>query len=416
MSLPFSTFRQWSSGWGRAKAAKLQDVGDLEGDAPPEFERDDKTTYADVLRVAGDDVKLVSTRNVHPGDVLVIPCSRGGADAYGFKPLGDERVRDLSLLARDPDLRAQKDARAERRERVLVWTVAIAKVWLPELVTEIDAIGRAIEEEITAADAAEVVTHFLDAHSPDLPDDVRRTLEKVRGRRPKWLESEEGERLGIVLREGRVTADDLTEEGGGLQRSVRVSLAAHSRGVGELAEHFARSVGLEASLIRALRAAGATHDLGKADPRFQKRLNAAPGELLAKSDEYDPRIASGERHEVYSVALLDTHPHLVEGVEEHRELIRYLVGTHHGHGRAAHPIIDDQGILVSLEHEGRPLRYLGRPALHALGSGWAELFVRLNRTYGPWRLAFLEAILRLADHRRSEQEVIEAQALNEGDA
>ena len=45
--------------------------------------------------------------------------------------------------------------------------------------------------------------------------------------------------------------------------------------------------------------------------------------------------------------------------------------------------------------------------MYALGSGWANLFVSQNRTYGPWLLAYLEAILRLADHRRSELEIEE---------
>jgi CRISPR-associated endonuclease/helicase Cas3 len=42
--------------------------------------------------------------------------------------------------------------------------------------------------------------------------------------------------------------------------------------------------------------------------------------------------------------------------------------------------------------------------LRQLDKGWCDLFSRLIRRYGWWKLATFEAVLRLADHRQSEAE------------
>src|SRR5690606_38434933 len=157
--------------------------------------------------------------------------------------------------------------------------------------------------------------------------------------------------------------------------------------------------------------AGDLHDIGKADPRFQTLLRAGDretlaGELLAKGLRRvgSVRGESSERHEAYSVAFLRAYPQLLEGSTD-PELAMYLVGTHHGRGRALMPDRLDDGSAFSVEIGEKTYEFNGVPELGAVGSGWPSLFWRLNRRYGPWGLAYLESLLRLADQLRSAEEL-----------
>lgn len=87
-------------------------------------------------------------------------------------------------------------------------------------------------------------------------------------------------------------------------------------------------------------------------------------------------------------------------------LVRYLVGVHHGRGRPWPPVVaDSDPSRVTVTYHD--LHWEG-PSDHPLArvdGGWAELFWALNRRYGYWGLAYLEALLRLADRARSQEEV-----------
>jgi len=67
--------------------------------------------------------------------------------------------------------------------------------------------------------------------------------------------------------------------------------------------------------------------------------------------------------------------------------VRYLIGTHHGRGRPWLP--------------ARPDVELWR---QAGGHDWPTLHKDMVAEYGWWGLAYLEAVLRLADWARSAQE------------
>jgi CRISPR-associated endonuclease/helicase Cas3 len=109
-----------------------------------------------------------------------------------------------------------------------------------------------------------------------------------------------------------------------------------------------------------------------------------------------------------SVALAASHPAITKLDHDDRDLVLWLIGTHHGYGRPFFPpMIDDGAHTEATVPDG-----IVGSALHAqagdaplrLDQGWFERAGRLIRRFGPWELARLEAILRLADHAASAEE------------
>ena len=94
-----------------------------------------------------------------------------------------------------------------------------------------------------------------------------------------------------------------------------------------------------------------------------------------------------------------------------RDLLLHLIAAHHGHARPFAPVVID-----SATDETRSIRIRGHdiditpeqrhewPESHRLDSGVAERFWVLTRQHGWWGLAWLEAILRLADQQASAAE------------
>lgn len=134
------------------------------------------------------------------------------------------------------------------------------------------------------------------------------------------------------------------------------------------------------------------HDEGKRFLKWQTAFGHRTGPALAKlhPDLETPAPLHGFRHEWESLrkliaAGITPPPELPpESQALWSDLLRHLVGVHHGHLR---PSIADNGLTPSMETEKHnPLR------LEA-----AERFARLQRQLGRWRLAYLEALLKTAD-------------------
>ena len=198
-----------------------------------------------------------------------------------------------------------------------------------------------------------------------------------------------------------------------------VTLSRHLEGVGERAGRIAERLGLSSAIAEDLRLAGRLHDLGKVDSRFQWQLVGGDpvelemrrGEPLAKSLRSARRIRGypeGMRHEVASVAMIESNGDVL-GPAHDRDLVLHLVGTHHGFGRPLPPIIEDpEPRMLSYTLDGHLLNAASNLADTPLALDMADRFWRLVERYGYHGLAWLEAVLRLADHQQSAEEAKQA--------
>ncbi len=91
------------------------------------------------------------------------------------------------------------------------------------------------------------------------------------------------------------------------------------------------------------------------------------------------------------------------------ELVLFLVGSHHGFCRPFAPAVADPSLaFVTLTTHGDDIGTLDLDApsnhgLYRLDSPLADRFWGLVERYGWHELCWLEAVLRLADHRASER-------------
>lgn len=206
---------------------------------------------------------------------------------------------------------------------------------------------------------------------------------------------------------------------------VGTELGSHLAGVASLAADTARRCGLPEAVAEDIALAAVLHDVGKADERFQAWLNGgrprAPHQpLLAKSatpaaDRAARRQAlqrsgypAGARHEATSLAMVDGDPRCVATAND-GDLVRHLVVSHHGWGRPFLPGIDDpRPVEVRYPHADGTFPHASSDHdLATAGSAVPERFWRLVARYGWYGLARIESVLRLADHRRSEQEQLD---------
>jgi CRISPR-associated endonuclease/helicase Cas3 len=205
-----------------------------------------------------------------------------------------------------------------------------------------------------------------------------------------------------------------TEDDRGSFEAEPVTLEAHLQHVQGWTDCFTTRLPLTEHERRALTLAAAWHDVGKADLRFQAMLRGEP--RLSRFDErpaiakgavaWDPGareragLPPGWRHEVSSVAMAEDA--LQEEHDDVRDLTLWLIATHHGRGRPFFDAVPDVPAAAAPVRIGdRLVASAATSDPEALIADHLERFERLADWHGAHRLAWLEAILRLADHRAS---------------
>jgi CRISPR-associated endonuclease/helicase Cas3 len=257
----------------------------------------------------------------------------------------------------------------------------------------------------------------------------------------------QGRRIPIAELRSVIHPDDSIEDGVELTTDAddssyagqAILLADHTADIEKFAREYAERCGVGPWLAAHISLAGWLHDIGKADRRFQLMLRGGseieffkdetpwaksampPGareaRRLAQQKSGYPR---GARHEVQSLAMLEGRLDLLRAFlakvdsegEPDIELVLHLGASHHGYCRPFAPVVvDEMPINVSLAgHLSTVFGTIDFPSttskheLHRLDAPVADRFWRLVAKYGWQELCWFEAILRLADHRASEEE------------
>ncbi len=390
--------------------------------------------------------------DIRPGDVIIVDPMLGGLRNYnwdpGFRPSAKaddaEEGRPLPPVEDMGDaaqfVHGMREAGSARGVRAtlrldprLLGQLRIEGVRIPNPQDEQDA--------LSSSDITAWLTE-VQALQTGIPDWLKPVIEHLatRGCRIETVESHDDEVPDYyVLVERSVDPRILDEsEHAASLTGTKTILRKHLEGVGARVADYGRRLGLAEELVSDLRLAGELHDLGKVDRRFQAQLHGHDPVRIAASDEPLAKSLPGARtsrgawppvrHEFSSVALVCSNASVLANAHD-PDLVLHLVGTHHGFGRPLPQIRNDdqpqqlgvagwfgddgfrlcgadrqEAPIVGDATRGVSMRVASDLADTPLALEMADRFWRLQERYGHHGLAWLEAILRLADHQQSAEE------------
>lgn len=411
LEVPIAGIRSWLSG---ASEVEVADVPQPDEHAEVQSSADTGTDWVR-WRGAGERPEPIQVREIRPGDVLVVSPERGGLNGGTWDPSSQEVVADLGDAAQiEHGQRATM--RLERR-----------------LFSEPAPPSPAEEAESDQPTRRRILSWLTTLDTTSQPDWMQKAVARLRINFAVTTvgASSEGADAGYyVLTETHDTrkpvVDPATIDGSDESNSwtgTGVSLHQHQEGVGDRAAATAERLGMAQTIVEDIRLAGRLHDLGKVDSRFQSQLVGGDpvelemrrGEPLAKSLHLNAtgRERSGQRrrpyprgmrHELASVALVESNSDVLDLATD-QDLVLHLVGTHHGWARPLPPVIADPAPqTLRYEWDGHTVEAGSDLTGGRLALSMAERFWRLIDRYGYHGLAWLEAILRLADHQQSAEE------------
>ena len=434
--MPLTAVRSWlaEKGGGGPRGSRADDaeVADVEGARLDGADENGRAQIMPALRWRGDDSSVARyAREIKPGDTLVVPAAYGGIAAANWAPDATTEVRDFGHRAQ-----AEQRRRAVLRLHPAVFPGIDMALPLPEDDTDDD----------DAVDDRTMVADWLSEARIEPENDVDQLgrivtdLRKVRADKRKLRVSRlavgpaanlPGGEIFVITstqlmpRKAAVEGDGDGDGSAELEEATssftgqEVPLETHLRDVGTWAKAFADACLLPPDLADDLELAGRLHDIGKADPRFQAMLRDGhfmDAGLIAKSavmaanraERERARRASGYpksgRHELLSVAMVEDIAE-VAGQAKDWNLVLHLIASHHGNCRPFAPVVhDDSPRTARYTFDGVDLEHSTATTLARLDSKVADRFWGLVRQYGWFGLTWLEAILRLADHRASAWE------------